>query len=376
MLFVKTDDLKSGMRLAKPIYNKSGVMLYERNSKLTSQGVVSIKNFGLIGVYVLEPAEPVPPMSEDDIEFERFQAVSVFTIRDILDAVCKRAEPKNLYQFANQIIKNYGSLHHKINYIQNLRSNEDYVYKHSLNTAILAAMIFHRMDMEFKKQLDVVVAAILHDVGSQLIPMALRGKKKDELTEDDMRKINTYHVAAYQLFSNDYSLDPDIKRNLTMLMRFNYPDIIGSGTLEAAGKIPSVEVLKTAYTFDNMTAMKLDEEPLSEISAIKHLLSEKETYSEEVVNALIQSINILQPGVCVELTNGDKGLVVAEGAVNVLEPFVLSFRDNQLYNLGDKYVAQEIQIKDIMKTMDNRHVVDCSLLEEYRGKNIEINTEE
>ena len=60
MLFVKTEDLKPGMRLAN--------------------------NFGLIGIYILEPAEPVPPMSEDDIEFERFQAMSIFEIKEILDA--------------------------------------------------------------------------------------------------------------------------------------------------------------------------------------------------------------------------------------------------------------------------------------------------
>ena len=33
MKFVKSDDLKLGMRLAKPIYNRDGVMLYERNSR-------------------------------------------------------------------------------------------------------------------------------------------------------------------------------------------------------------------------------------------------------------------------------------------------------------------------------------------------------
>ena len=59
MIFVKADELKKGMRLAKPIYNKNGVMLYERDSRLTEQGIISIQNFGLIGIYVLEPAEPV-----------------------------------------------------------------------------------------------------------------------------------------------------------------------------------------------------------------------------------------------------------------------------------------------------------------------------
>ena len=89
MSFVKADELKKGMRLAKPIYNKNGVMLYERDSRLTEQGIVSIQNFGLIGIYVLEPAEPVPPMSAEDIEFERYQTMAVFAIKEILDAVSK-----------------------------------------------------------------------------------------------------------------------------------------------------------------------------------------------------------------------------------------------------------------------------------------------
>ena len=44
MKFVRTEDLKAGMRLAKPIYNKNGVLLYERNSALTAPGIVSIRN--------------------------------------------------------------------------------------------------------------------------------------------------------------------------------------------------------------------------------------------------------------------------------------------------------------------------------------------
>ena len=58
MIFVRSEDLKYGMRLAKPIYNKTGVLLYERNTRLTMQGIESVKNFGLLGLYILEPAEP------------------------------------------------------------------------------------------------------------------------------------------------------------------------------------------------------------------------------------------------------------------------------------------------------------------------------
>ena len=75
MKFVKTDELKEGMRLAKPIYNKNGILLYDRNTKLTLPGINSIRNFGLIGIYILEPAEPLPPLSREDIEFEQSQTI-------------------------------------------------------------------------------------------------------------------------------------------------------------------------------------------------------------------------------------------------------------------------------------------------------------
>ena len=87
---------------------------------------------------------------------------------------------------------------------------------------------------------------------------------------------------------------------------------------------------------------------------------------------MVGSINILNPGVCIELSNGDKGLVIAEGPTDILQPFVLSFRDNQVINLGDKHVAEELQVKDIMKTMDNRHVVDHDLLASYKGGTVHM----
>ena len=81
MQFVESKNLKPGMRIAKPIYNKMGVMLYERDTLLTPAGIKSIENFGLIGIFILEPAEPLPPLSEEDIQFEQFQTIYMFQIR-------------------------------------------------------------------------------------------------------------------------------------------------------------------------------------------------------------------------------------------------------------------------------------------------------
>ena len=100
MQYVKISQLKPGMRLARPIYNKRGVMLFERNTKLTRQGIASIENFGLWGIYILEPAEPVPPLSDEDIEMERFFTVSTFRLKDDLSLLTNGMAPQNIMPLA------------------------------------------------------------------------------------------------------------------------------------------------------------------------------------------------------------------------------------------------------------------------------------
>ena len=117
-----------------------------------------------------------------------------------------------------------------------------------------------------------------------------------------------------------------------------------------------------ADAYDRLTAMKSYKEPTSEVRAVRTLLAEEERYDRKVVNSLIKGINILYPGVCVELTNGEKGLVIVE---DIFEPLVLNFRDNNLYDLSRPSIKEEMEIVDVMKTMDNRIKLDPKLLEEY-----------
>jgi len=85
MQFIRSEELRPGLRIAKPIYNKDGVLLYERNSRLTIPAINSIRNFDLIGIYILEPAEPVPPFTREDIEFEQAQTIYLFKLKDIFE---------------------------------------------------------------------------------------------------------------------------------------------------------------------------------------------------------------------------------------------------------------------------------------------------
>ena len=358
MIFVKRDDLKTGMRLARPIYNKNGVLLYERNSRLTAQSINSIKNFGLIGIFVLEPAEPVPPMTQDDIDFERFQTICVFSIQEELDRIIQTWRDAKIQTIRSNVIKNYGHLDRKISFVQNLRSKEDYIYKHSLNVAMLCAMIAHTMKVTVSEQLDAVTAAIVHDIGKL---SAGKVMMQDSWTEEEKEQIRGAEIAGFGLLEHVFATSPNIKR-ICMQTQANLENLKKGRASDLPKMVMGAKILSVAETYDTMTAIQLDKDPESEVAAFKFLLEHLDFFDEKVVNALTDSINILIPGVSVELNTGAKALVLVENRQNILRPMVLTFQDNKIIDLDGRDNRGRVEIVDIMKTMDNRYVMDTDLL--------------
>ena len=66
---------------------------------------------------------------------------------------------------------------------------------------------------------------------------------------------------------------------------------------------------------------------------------------------------ILFPGVSVELSSGEKALVINENPSNILKPTVITFRQNKIMDLSI-HDYSDIRVEDIMKTLDNRYIMD------------------
>lgn len=358
MQFVKVENLKSGMRLARPIYNKQGVLLFERNSKITKQGIASIANFGLIGLFILEPAEPVPPMTESDIEFERFQTMAVFSIQEELERILNTKKQAKLQSIASIVIRNYGHLDSRINFIQSLRSREDYIYKHALNVSILCAMITHVMNVRLDEQLSTIIAALVHDIGKLSLPAEIMDLETE--TPESVEMIKKAETDAYDLL-DEVLIDGKVIRRICMQSQKLIEDMSDES---AAGMkvVTGAKILAVADTYDTMTAMKINGAPVSEIAALKYLLDRPHIFAPEVVDALIKRVNILVPGISVELNTGEKALIIRSNEENILRPVVISFTDNSIIDLSDESLFGDIEIVDIMKTLDNRYVIDTETL--------------
>ncbi len=360
MKFVKWEDLKSGMRLARPIYSKSGVLLYERDAKLTDAGIESVKNFGLLGIYILEPAEPLPPMSEEDLEFEKFEIKTVSSLQDELGRIVSTKKQRNLPTLVSQIIRKYGHHDDKVHFYQNLRSKDDFVCRHMFNTAILCALMASRMNISVENRLILVTAALVHDVGK--MKSANDAVYGGETDPDKIAAMYDEAIKTCEEFEDVFASDgPMIRRICQQALRCQKAADLHM-PLEVKKVITEAKILQVAGRYDEITGMSLTGESLSEVRAILEFQDNEEIYDPNVVQALIDSVFILFPGVSVELSSGEKALIINENPQNILKPTVITFRQNSIMDLSDSDHS-DIRVVDIMKTLDNRYIMTDSQAE-------------
>ena len=367
MQFVETEKLKPGMRLAKPIYSKTGVMLYDRNTKLTRTGINSIQNFNLIGIFILEPAEPLPPITPEDIEFEQFQTVAVFQIREVMDNLLKTQEPLALPRLVQSMIRRFATRDHKINFIQNLRSTSDFAYKHAVNVAILTALMSNVLNASYNDQVRYITAALLYDIGylfiekGQMMTAHKYGKDERVLLQSARRK-------GFDVLKTEPNLSHLPSGSVELVSQLvTGSDPAMQDRLSSVKWHPGTKIIRVADAYDRMTAMNLEEPPISDVLAMQHLKKHKEKYDRSSVNALIAAIHLLPGGCSVDLSNGKKAIVLEENPYDFMHPVILQLSDNKVYDLADPAVSSQIQILDVMKTMDNRIPIDEATLKQYRS---------
>ena len=365
MKFVKTGDLKAGMRLAKPIYNKNGVLLYDRNSALTAPGIVSIRNFGLFGIYILEPAEPVPPLSREDLEFEQLQTIYMFKLRECFSTIEKRKKIASLPALLADIMKHYCNLNHRVNFNQNLRSGEDFVYKHAISTAILVAMMSAQLKFAPQKQMAIITAALLYDIGYLHVPKATL-EKSNELSAADrdiIQKALERGLEPLSMYRNDFEFFP---RSLALMQAYVYADFPEKFTARPDDELlQMVQILKIADQFDQLTAMSVGHDPVSEIMAMRSFEEDTKHFPAEITSVLAECIHIVPQAASIDLSSGDKGIVLIENTNDFMRPVILRLSDNQVYDLSQDHVYKYLQITDIMKTMDNRVQMDKETLNHF-----------
>ena len=365
MKFYKPEELRAGMRLAKQIYNKQGVLLYERGLVLTDQIIASVQKFGLLGVLILEPAEPLPPISAEEQEFEQLQTAYMFRLRDSLISISKGQQAEDFPALVSDIVRRFGSINHPVTFSQTIRSSEDYNYKHAVCTAILSALIAHRLNLPVSTKNDLITAALLADFGYLYVPREIMCKHEGDLTSIDLLSIEQYRTKALQLLKKDTNPFGLSESTFTTLTEFLQVSRKEDPKLVTASFHLNTKILMVADKYDRMTAMSLNYQPVTSVQALRHLQKQETLYDPSIVSTLSTALSILPVGQCVELSANRRAMIVSQTPGDQFHPQVLDLATNAVYDLNSPKLRDIIEVKDIMTTMDQRYKFDEQSLRHF-----------
>lgn len=365
MKFVKTQDLEMGTIIARPMYNKKGVLLYNIGATVDATMITNFQNAEMYGTYILDPSEPLPVISDEEMAFVGFQSVNYFVVEGILKAVIAQKPLKELDALVDQIYHKFGFIKRKILFHQSIRSENDFVSKHSLNVAVLSAMISEKMKFENKEKKYLIQGALFHDIGKLLVdPKILH--KRGKLTTPELSEMHRCILEGYDLLGKNYSYQAAVRRYLIQLSRDMSKDVFSDTGNQKL--LPGTKIIQVADIYDTLTAIRPYKDPMSGVQAFLIMRSEPDKYDPQTVDALEECLNLLPTGSYVKMSNGEEGIVIQENPASQFHPRVLGLGSNKIYDLSDRDLKRTLTITGAVFTSDDRPKIAPERVKELMSK--------
>ncbi|EOT24162.1 hypothetical protein C805_02374 [Eubacterium sp. 14-2] len=344
-------DLRPGMKIAEPVYTKSGQMLMDVGTVLTSALIDRLSYYGIdsasaevpVSIRETPAAEQKAPVSmpnrsrasnpsysqkvKSQPEFMAYQieyTKEVNSIRSLLDGIIQNpAQPPDIGQILNEcsrltsLTKTTVDLFDKLH---NMRLDDDSVYSHCLNVALIARQMgkwlyFSAEDMDV-----LTLCGLFHDIGKVQIPDEILNKP-GKYTDEEFALIRQHPVTSYNLLKY-LPLDERIKN--AALMHHERCDGSGYPQKLKADQIDDfAEIIAIADVYDAMTAARSYRSPLCPFQAID--MFEKDglqLYSPKYILTFLNRIANTYQNNRVLLNNGQSANIVMINSKHLTRPMI------------------------------------------------------
>lgn len=174
-----------GMIVARDIFNENKQMIIPENTILTQKKIESLRSYGIYSIFIkttkdAEEAKQITVSYMDSIresadfkEFNDNYTTGVFEVSKNLSEIVegnKEIDKEQLFQSVDSALNSVRYTARLLDMIQCIQAYDDLTYVHSMNVAIICAILggWLRYSEEDIKVL--VLSGLLHDVGKLQIP--------------------------------------------------------------------------------------------------------------------------------------------------------------------------------------------------------------
>lgn len=324
MRYVALTEAKSGMQLAKSLYDSNGRTLVGSHSMLTNNYIEKLTAYGYGGIYIEDALS-------QDIEVE--DAISPQLRAEGMECI-ERRDIDGCKLVAEKLVEEIMSKGRISLDMLDLRSYDDYTYAHSMNVGVLCGVIGMEMHMDEKEIAQLVMAALLHDLGKLSIPNEILNKP-GRLTQKEYKRMQEHPVMSYELIKDRFDISAQIK----VAVLYHHENVDGTGYPNGVmgdEQTLFTKIIHAADVYDALVSKRPYKEPYAPCEAAEYLMGGCGIlFDQEVIEVMLRAIPLYPKGTEVELSDGRVGIVKENADAHNLRP-VLRLMDGTTLDLADR----------------------------------------
>lgn len=340
MIIVPIENVVEGMVLAKDVASTSArdyKTLLMKGTVITGDMIALLKNKGIKNITIkgehIKESEPVVRSADNLTRAEAAEQIknqhigraltelnTIFEHNGEIKELSQKAI-KQVDSIADDILVDIGN---DSSYLGNqmiaLQNYDDYTYKHCLRVSMISTSIANELHLHQGDIKEVIVAALLHDIGKSNIDHEII-IKPGKLTDQEFEAIKQHPYIGYKILKNSGGYSDNILSGVL----FHQEKYDGSGypTGLSGKRIPLIaRIIAVADVFDALTSNRPYRRPWSVAETEEYMLGGSGAHFDyDVTSAFLRSFNPYPVGTMVALSDGRHGVVIQHNT-NVLRPVV------------------------------------------------------
>lgn len=332
MRYVTMDKVQPGMILSKRIYDLMDRTLLAEGKCLNEEIIRKLAERGYPGIYI-----------EDELSKNiQIQEVISMELRNHTVHALRRMDVDEVIKSARKIVEQIMDADFISLDLVDLRTFDDYTYRHCVNVAVLSLVIALGMDYSYGDMVDLSVAAVFHDLGKILIDKEILNKP-GKLSLQEVEIMKQHPQMAYDILADRW----DIPAKVRAAVLCHHENEDGSGyPLGLTGdKIhPFAKIIHVADVYDALSSKRPYKEACSFSEALEYLMGGGGTmFDYKTVTAFMKYVSVYPKGITVELSDGREAIVEENYPGNQLRP-KLRLMDGSILDLLDSKENRNITI--------------------------------
>ncbi len=199
MFSLRIDQVKSGMTLAKPVFNLNGKKLLEKDYILDEKMIIRLRNSGAKRLWVTDDSnlllKELVPQKIFQEAVEELEAVQAKIARG------KAFDPSYINEIARELVEQVINNEKPFAEMVRIKLKENSILEHMVDVSLLSIMTAKALGMDKLEMRFLGLAGLLHDIGKVFIPSEILAKPA-KLNDSEMKQVQKHPQIGFDILCN------------------------------------------------------------------------------------------------------------------------------------------------------------------------------